>query len=91
MRHYYDVYCLLQNDAVRNFIGTPEYEAHKKKRFPAKDQLAPLSKQEAFLLSSAETRKQFEHEYKKSSALYYQGQPSFDEILVLILKNLADI
>ena len=31
MRHYYDVYCLLQNDAVRKFIGRPEYEAHKEK------------------------------------------------------------
>ncbi len=89
MRHYYDVFCLLQNDAVKNFIGTPKYEAHKKKRFPAKDQVAPLSKQEAFLLNNSETRKQFEHEYQKSSALYYQGQPPYDEILGLILKNLA--
>jgi hypothetical protein len=90
MRHYYDLYCLLKNDAVKNFIGTPEYEKHKKERFPAKDQLILLSKQEAFLLNNAETRKQFEHEYQKSSALYYQGQPPFDEILGLILKNLVD-
>jgi Nucleotidyl transferase AbiEii toxin, Type IV TA system len=91
MRHYYDVFCLLQNDAVKSFVGTPEYEAHIKKRFPVKDQQTPLSKQEAFLLKNAETRKQYEHEYKKSSALYYQGQPSFDEVLGLILKNLADL
>ena len=89
IRHYYDVYCLLQNDAVKSFIGTPKYEAHKKERFPAKDQLVPLDKQEAFLLSNLETRKQFEREYQKSRALYNQGQPAFNEILSLISKNLA--
>ena len=26
MRQYYDVYCLLGNEDVQNFIGTPEYE-----------------------------------------------------------------
>lgn len=91
MRHYYDVYCLLKNDEVRAFIGTSKYEEHKKKRFPAKDQLTLLSKQEAFLLKNMETRKQFEREYQKSSALYFQGQPSFDKILGLILKNLANL
>ncbi len=91
MRHYYDVYCLLENDAVKNFIGTPEYEAHKKKRFPAKDQLIPLSKQEAFQLNDPGTRKQFEGEYQKSRALYYQGQPSFEEILNLISRNLVNL
>lgn len=91
MRHYYDVYCLLQNDVVRNFIGTAEYKRHKKKRFPSKDQKLPLSEQEAFLLKNAETRKHYEREYKKSSALYYQGQPPFEEILDIISKKLNDL
>jgi hypothetical protein len=29
MRHYYDVYCLLQDKDVLAFIGTPEYKSHK--------------------------------------------------------------
>lgn len=91
MRHYYDVFCLLENDAVQNFIGTPEYETHKKKRFPVRDQQTPLSKQEVFLLKNAETRKRYEHEYQKTSALYYQGQPPFDEILDIIAKNLSKL
>jgi hypothetical protein len=91
IRHYYDVFCLLENDAVKKFIGTSAYEAHKQKRFPAKDQQIPLSKQEAFQLKNPETRKQFEDEYKKSSALYYQVQPSFDKILNLILTNLKNL
>ena len=76
---------------MKSFIGTPAYEAHKKKRFPLKDQQIPLSKQEAFLLKDVKVRKQFEYEYPKSSILYYQGQPPFDEILRLILKNLANL
>jgi len=91
IRHYYDVFCLLQNDVVKSFIGTPAYEAHKKKRFPAKDQMAPLVKQEAFLLDNPETRKKFEREYQKSRALYYQGQPTFDEILSVISINLSNL
>jgi hypothetical protein len=31
LRHYYDVHCLLEIDAVKNFIGTDKYEARKKK------------------------------------------------------------
>lgn len=91
LRHYYDVFCLLENDAVQNFVGTPEYKAHKKKRFPAKGQQTPLSEHEAFLLKNAETRKQYEQEYKKTSALYYQRQPPFDEILTVISKNLDNL
>ncbi len=34
LRHYYDVHCLLEFDAVKNFIGTDTYEVRKKQRFP---------------------------------------------------------
>ena len=37
---------------------------------------------------SEKLRKRYEQEYKKPNALYYQGQPSFDEILRTLLKNL---
>ena len=33
MRHYYDAYSLLQRKDVQEFIGTPEYKAHKERRF----------------------------------------------------------
>lgn len=32
MRQYYDVYCLLGNEEVVNFIGTTEYTKHKEKK-----------------------------------------------------------
>jgi Nucleotidyl transferase AbiEii toxin, Type IV TA system len=35
MRHYYDVYCLLQQPSVQAFIGAPPYRQHKGDHFPA--------------------------------------------------------
>lgn len=81
IRQYYDVYCLLGNDEVLKFIGTPEYKEHKEKRFPKPDFEIPVEKNEAFLLSSKELRAEYEARYKTTAALYYQGQPPFDEVM----------
>ena len=91
IRHYYDVACLLDNDIVKSFIGTKEYLIHKKKRFPIKDQVISLSKQEAFLLNNCEIRNNFEKEYKKTRALYYKEEFSLNDILGKILENLDSL
>ncbi len=83
IRHYYDVYCLLQERAVLSFIGTTEYHAHKRKRFPDADNKV-IAENEAFLLSDRVTQSSYEEAYRKSSALYYRQRPAFDEILNLI-------
>lgn len=88
IRHYYDVACLLKNDTVQKFIGTEEYEKHKKKRFPEQDQRVPIREQDAFLLKGEQIRQQYEQQYKKTAALYYQGQMPFDEILGVLSENL---
>jgi len=91
VRHYYDVACLLKNETVRAFIGTQAYIKHKKKRFPAADQKTLISEQEAFLLKDSSLRERYRQEYKKTAALYYQGQPEFDEMLKTLLKNLEKL
>ncbi|MCK4907971.1 MAG: nucleotidyl transferase AbiEii/AbiGii toxin family protein [Spirochaetes bacterium] len=88
IRHYYDVACLLDNGTVQEFIGTEKYKKHKIDRFPRKEKELPLSKQEAFQLNDPEIRDQFEKEYNKTAALYYQGQISLDDILKKISENL---
>ncbi len=80
LRHYYDVFKLLELDRVKKFIGTPEYFVHKKKRFAPKDE-SNLMQNEAFILSDAATRNLFKAEYRKTQNLYFKGQPDFDEIL----------
>lgn len=81
MRQYYDVACLLSNEQVQQFIGTEEYQAHKKKRFPSKDFAIPVAENEAFLLSDAALRDTFKKRYEKTNKLYYKGQLPFDEIM----------
>jgi Nucleotidyl transferase AbiEii toxin, Type IV TA system len=85
LRHYYDVYELLARDDVQAFIGTPEYHAHKEKRFRAGDD-PDITHNQAFVLADPAIRKAYEREYEKTSALYYGDKPSFSEILERIGK-----
>jgi hypothetical protein len=80
MRHYYDVYRLLQDPAVQEFIGTPEYAKHKARRFRAADNPL-LSENEAFILSDPETRAAYARAFNTSRSLYYKSQPPFEDIL----------
>lgn len=90
LRHYYDVFKLLEQDRVRHFIGSPEYTAHKQTRFRASDE-TNLSRNEAFLLSKTEVRRVFKSEYEKTRHLYFKGQPAFDDILRRIHQHLKNL
>ena len=83
MRHYYDIYCLLTLPEVQDFIGTPAFESRKVQRFRRGDELV-AAKNPAFLLEDPEERARFAMAYRKTSALYYQGQPDLAEILARI-------
>ncbi|RZU47137.1 nucleotidyltransferase AbiEii toxin of type IV toxin-antitoxin system [Fluviicoccus keumensis] len=83
MRHYYDIYCLLTLPEVQEFIGTPAYEARKVQRFRSGDELI-AAKNPAFLLDDPEERERFSREYRRTSALYYNGQPDLTDILCRI-------
>lgn len=80
LRHYYDIYCLLDMPEVQDFIGTSAYQEHKGRRFRTGDN-PDIAQNEAFLLRNPETQSQYAREWKKTAALYYQGQPAFEEIL----------
>jgi hypothetical protein len=85
MRHYYDVYRLLRQPSVQAFVGTPRYLQHKDDHFPQADN-KNIAQNPAFQLKDAETRALYERAYEGSSALYYQGKPSFAEILAALDK-----
>jgi hypothetical protein len=86
MRQYYDVYSLLGDQRIIDFIGTEAYIEHKKKRFPAEDFDIPISENEAFLLNDPKVRENFRLRYEATKALYFKGQPSFEELLSRIGK-----
>ena len=83
MRHYYDIHELLKQPDVQKFISTDAYKAHKQARFRQGDN-QNIAENEAFLLSDANTQATYANAYERSSALYYAGKPSFDEILAKI-------
>lgn len=87
LRHYYDVFCLLDLQEVQDFMRTPAYQERKRQRFRTGDELT-IAKNPAFTLSDPAQRTLFDREYRKSSALYYQGQPTFDELLARIGQHL---
>lgn len=85
MRHYYDIYELLRRPEVQKFIGTAHYTTHKQARF-RKDDNQNIAENEAFILSDAKTRALYTDAYERSSALYYAGRPTFEQILAEITK-----
>lgn len=87
MRHYYDIHELLKQPEVQKFIGTDAYKAHKQARF-RQDDNQNIAENEAFLLSDPKTRTTFANAYERSSALYYAGKPTFEQILAEIEKSI---
>ncbi len=87
IRHYYDLYHLIDRPEVQAFIGSPEYEAFKKERFGGDDTLVANS--DAFILGDRVTRALFEKEYDRSASLYFKGRPTLGQILQRIGQDLA--
>jgi len=80
IRHYYDLYQLIERDDVKEFIATDEYNTFKKEHFGNKDNIV-IKNSEAFKLSDPQDRKIFDDAYIRSENLYYKGRPSFQQIL----------
>jgi hypothetical protein len=80
IRHYYDIYCLLQSPQVLDFIGTQAYHSHKKERFRQADN-QNIAQNKAFILADDSTRQLYIDEYARTKNLYYQEQPHFEDIL----------
>lgn len=80
LRHYYDIYQLLGHPQVQAFIGSDAYKAHKAKRFRSQDE-KNISKNDAFLLACPSVREDYAKAYTDKSSIYYDRQPSFDQII----------
>lgn len=81
MRHYYDIYCLLELKEIQNFISTTEYIKRKKERFPKIDDPVNVKTNQAFALRNKKDFELFNLNYKATSGLYYTGQPDFQLII----------
>ncbi len=86
IRHYYDLFQLIEREDVQSFIGTQEYEDFKKERFGGDD--PKIANSDALRLSDSFDRALFEKEYNRSASLYFKGRPTLGEILVRLGKDL---
>ena len=84
MRQYYDLYCLLGNPEIINFIGSPAYLSHKAARIKGADNGIPLTEHPAICLNDLEIRTSFKNRYLSTAKLYYNGQPDFEDVLARI-------
>jgi hypothetical protein len=80
MRHYYDVFCLLDRPEVQSFIATDPYKVHKAKRFRQGDNQV-IAENEAFVLSDPKTRALYARAFAESAALYYGEKPAFEQVV----------
>lgn len=80
LRHYYDIYKLLENERVLNFLGTQQYANHKKIRFRGQDEIN-IKNNPAFVMTNSDILKLYTTEFIKKSSIYFGKQPTFDEII----------
>lgn len=85
IRHYYDVYMLLQDKRILDFINTDEYKAYKIEKFSRDDEVE-LNKNPAFLLSEPGEAENFSKLYDSKSEIYFGDHPPFSEIIDRIKK-----
>lgn len=67
----------------KDFMREPAYEERKAQRFRIGDE-QEVARNQAFVLGDAAQRERFALEYRKTQALYYQGQPDFDTLVARI-------
>ncbi|MCX5787813.1 MAG: nucleotidyl transferase AbiEii/AbiGii toxin family protein [Elusimicrobia bacterium] len=80
LRHYYDLYMLLETPRVKDFIGTGEYEAYKKQKLKTTD-AAEFAAREALLLKDAATYALFEREFSAMGGMISPPRPRFAQII----------
>lgn len=90
LRHYYDLYKLLELPRVIEFIGTPEYEKYKKEKLRGQD-AKEFTLRDAFMFPDVETYGLFEKEFESVTSLMFSPGPTFKEIVDRIREHIVTI
>lgn len=80
LRHYYDLFKLLELERVENFIGTPRYLAYRREKIRGRD-AEEFSSRRAFTIPDAETLRLFAKEFDAIDTLLLSKGPTFDEVI----------
>lgn len=86
LRHFYDIHQLFKQDRVKNFIGTEQYNKHKRERFRGEDN-PELNLNLAFNFDSdKDLFDKYKQMFDRVRALFISEPPSFEEIYDSILQ-----
>lgn len=83
LRHYYDLYKLLDVARVHDFIGSSGYEKYKTEKLKG-DDLAEFKTRSAFMLEDTSLYAQFKIGYEATKFLLLSNVPTFEEIITRI-------
>jgi hypothetical protein len=86
IRHYYDIYQLLNTERVKQFLQTEEYQAYKLEKFGSLDE-PDLTINPAFQLSMPGEIDKFSGLYQKKAEIYFGPIPPFEKIIQSIKNN----
>lgn len=73
---------------VQAFMRESAYQERKAQRFRSGDEQV-IAQNPAFVLADPMQRELFAREYRKTQALYYQGQPDFGVLLARIHQHIG--
>lgn len=85
LRHYYDLFMLLELDRVKTFLGTSDYQTYKVEKIRGKDAVE-FESRNAFTFREETVRREFEIEYDSMNTLLLSPGPTFNEILERLRK-----
>lgn len=89
LRHYYDLYMLLELDRVMGFIGSTEYNTYKDMKLKTKD-LETFKSRAPFHIDDPVIYQLFEKEYQAVKALFwFQPGPKFKDVIGRIRSHSA--
>lgn len=88
LRHYYDIYSLVNDPEVTAFIGRSEYRKYKAKIFSDKYE-QNISKNEAIVLNDMTIRSHFANLFNEKRDLYFDRDIDFNSIIEGISKYLT--
>jgi hypothetical protein len=80
MRHYYDLYKLLELERVKKFIGTADYQTYRQEKFRGED-AKEFASRGAFTIIDDKTYRLFEREFESINSLLLSPGPTFKEVL----------
>lgn len=88
LRHYYDLFRLLELERVKTFIGTANYKTYKQNKIRGKD-AKEFESRSAFTLPDEKSARLFEKEFESMNTLLLSPGPTFKEVIERIRSHSA--